>query len=76
MSDDLVVVETVGSEFEADAVCGLLREAGIECGHRGATTTGGVLGGVGQGVREIVVRTEDAERAREALAEEVPDPEG
>jgi hypothetical protein len=73
MAEDLVVVETVGTEFEADAVCGLLREAGIECNHRGATTTGGVLGGVGQGIREVVVRAEDAERAREALAAEEPE---
>ena len=50
-----------------------MREAGIECMHRGATTTGGVLGGVGQGVREVVVRAEDAERAREALADEEPE---
>jgi Putative prokaryotic signal transducing protein len=70
VSEDLAVVETVGTEFEADAVCGLLREAGIECNHRGATSTGGVLGGVGQGVREVVVRAEDAERARAALAED------
>jgi hypothetical protein len=73
VSEELVVVETVGTEFEADAVCGLLREAGIECMQRGAATTGGVLGGVGQGVREIVVRAEDAERAREALADEAPE---
>jgi hypothetical protein len=70
VSEELVVVETVGTEFEADAVCGLLREAGIECMHSGATTTGGVLGGLGQGVREVVVRAEDAERAREALTDE------
>jgi Putative prokaryotic signal transducing protein len=68
VTDELAVVETVGTEFEADAVCGLLREAGIECNHRGATATGGVLGGVGQGVREVVVRATDFERAREALA--------
>ena len=69
MSEELVVVETVGTEFEATRLW-LLREAGIECMHRGATTTGGVLGGVGQGVREVVVRAEDAERAREAAAHE------
>ena len=67
MGEELVVVETVGTEFEADAVCGLLRDAGIECMHRGATTTGGVLGGVGQGTREVIVRADDAESARKAL---------
>ena len=33
----------------------------------------GVLGGVGQGLREVVVRAGDAERAREALADEEPE---
>jgi Putative prokaryotic signal transducing protein len=69
VTDELVAVETVGTEFEADAICGLLREAGIECMHRGTTMSAGVLGGVGQGAREVLVRADDAERAREALAE-------
>jgi hypothetical protein len=70
VADELVVVDTVGTEFEADAVCGLLREAGIECAHRPATMSAGVLGGVGQGAREVVVRAADADRAGEALAGE------
>jgi hypothetical protein len=69
VTEELVAVDTVGTEFEADAICGLLREAGIECAHRGTTMSAGVLGGVGQGVREVVVRADDAERAREVLAE-------
>ena len=69
MTDELVAVDTVGTEFEADAVCGLLREAGIECLHRGTTMSAGVLGGVGQGAREVLVRPQDAERAREVLAD-------
>jgi len=73
VTDELVAVDTVGTEFEADAICGLLREAGIECAHRGTMMSAGVLGGVGQGAREVVVRAEDAERAREVLAER---PEG
>jgi putative signal transducing protein len=68
LSDELVVVDTVGTEFEADAVCGLLRDAGIECMHRGATMSAGILGGVGQGASEVLVRAADEERAREALA--------
>lgn len=68
MNEELVVVETVGTEFEADAVCGLLRDAGIECMHRGTTMSAGVLGGVGQGASEVLVRAVDEERAREALA--------
>jgi hypothetical protein len=66
--NDVVAIETVGTEFEADAICGLLREAGIECMHRGTTMSAGVLGSVGQGAREVLVRPEDVERAREALA--------
>jgi hypothetical protein len=69
VAEDLVAVDTVGTEFEADAVCGLLREAGIECMHRATTMSAGVLGGVGQGAREVLVRPADAERAREVLAE-------
>ncbi len=75
MTNDLVAVETVGTEFEADAVCGLLREAGIECVHGGTTMSAGVLGGVGQGAREVLVRTGDAARARQVLAER-PQPLG
>ena len=73
MAEELVVVETVGTEFEADAVCGLLRDAGIECMHRGTTMSAGMLGGVGQGASEVLVRAEDAERAREALAADSDD---
>jgi hypothetical protein len=68
VTDDLVAIETVGTGFEADAVCGLLREAGIECMHRGTATSAAVLGGVGEGPREVVVRGEDADRARAVLA--------
>ena len=32
--DEGVAVTTVSGEIEADLVCGLLRSAGIECGHR------------------------------------------
>jgi putative signal transducing protein len=69
MTDEVVPIETVGTEFEADAICGLLRDAGIECAHRATTMSAGVLGSVGQGAREVVVRAEDAERARAALAD-------
>jgi len=73
VTEELVAVDTVGTEFEADAICGLLREAGIECAHRGTTMSAAVLGGVGQGAREVVVRAEDAEPAREVLAERPQD---
>ena len=32
--DEGVQLTTVASEVEAEMVCGLLRAAGIECGHR------------------------------------------
>ena len=68
MANEFVVVDTVGTEFEADAVCGLLRDAGIDCLHRGTTMSASALGAVGQGTSEVLVPAEDAERAREVLA--------
>jgi hypothetical protein len=68
---DLVAIEVVGTEFEADVVCGLLREAGVKCTHqataRGAAAMDGMPGG---GPREVLVATEDAARARETLAQQ------
>ena len=66
--NDLVTVETVGTEFEADIVCGVLRDAGIRCTHEatpmGAATLDGMPGG---GPRSVLVRPEDVAQAREVL---------
>jgi hypothetical protein len=65
---DLVEVRIVGSEFEADVVCGLLREAGITCTHRETSVSAAARDGMpGGGPRGVLVRPEDAARAREAL---------
>jgi hypothetical protein len=65
---DLVAVETVGTEFEADIVCGVLRDAGIRCTHAatpmGAATLDGMPGG---GPRAVLVRPEDVAQAHEVL---------
>jgi Putative prokaryotic signal transducing protein len=67
--DDLVVVETVPAVMEAKLVCGILRDAGIECYDRPTNFAAGALDGLTSGgPREIVVRREDAQAAREALA--------
>ena len=66
---DLVTVETVGTEFEAEIVYGVLRDAGIRCTHEatpmGAATLDGMPGG---GPRAVLVRPEDVAQAREVLS--------
>ena len=66
---DLVTVETVGTEFEAEIVCGVLRDVGIRCTHEatpmGAATLDGMPGG---GPRAVLVRPEDVAQAREVLS--------
>jgi len=67
MSTELRIVATAANEFEAEMVCGVLSEAGIESSMELATTgMGGRIGG--GGARDIYVREEDLERAREALS--------
>jgi homoserine kinase len=61
----------VGSELEADMVCGLLRANGIRCFFRRtdpAAATGFYAPGVSvAGPTEVVVNEQDLERARELL---------
>jgi hypothetical protein len=65
---DLVEMRVVGTEFEADVICGLLRESGIECEHRGTNLSAGAQDGFpGGGPRVVLVRSEDAERAQQVL---------
>jgi hypothetical protein len=61
---ELVSVETVPSETEAEVVCEYLRTAGIKCGHRESDNTAAGF----MRWREILVGEEDAVRAREVLA--------
>ena len=68
----LVRVAIVRHEYEGELVCGLLRGSSIKCMQR-LTNFGFVGGGEmptsGGGAREILVRSEDFDRARELLAE-------
>jgi hypothetical protein len=67
---DLVALTVVGTELEADMLCGLLRDAGIECMHGSTNMGAGALDGMPTGgPREVMVRAEDAVRARKALGE-------
>jgi hypothetical protein len=69
--DDLVVVETVSTEMEAGLICGILRNEGIECLDRPTNFSAGAQDGwAAGGWREVVVRGEDAERARKVLEEQ------
>jgi hypothetical protein len=67
---DLIALTLVGTELEADMLCGLLRDAGIECMHRSTNMGAGALDGMPSGgPREVMVRAEDAVQAREALGQ-------
>jgi hypothetical protein len=66
--DDLVVVDVVASETEAELACGLLRSAGIECTNRQTNRGAGAGDGMpAGGPRAIMVRGQDAEIAGEVL---------
>ncbi len=67
--EEEVSVTVVGSELEAEMACELLRTESILCYHRPTSFAAGAGDGlVSQGSpREIVVRAEDAERARQLL---------
>jgi hypothetical protein len=67
--DDEVAVTVVGSEPEAELACRLLRTENIACYFRATSFAAGAGDGfASMGTpREIVVRAEDAERARELL---------
>jgi hypothetical protein len=64
-----VVLTVVSGEPEAEVVCGLLRSAGIECGHRNTEAIDSPLEDfMSAGGREILVRESDLEAAKELLA--------
>ena len=68
--DEGVVVTTVSGEIEAEVVCGLLRSAGIECGHRVTEATDSALEGIAaDGPREILVHETELETARVVLVD-------
>jgi hypothetical protein len=71
-SAEPVVLEVVGSEFEADVICGLLETEGIECSVRKTNLAVGMADASASaaGPREIVVHAADLARAREILEEQ------
>jgi hypothetical protein len=65
--DELVVVDVVPTESEAELLCGLLRTEGIKCTYRLSNYGAGSADGMATGAQEVVVRSEDRERASELL---------
>ena len=63
-----VVVAVAENEPEAEMLCNLLRDAGIECGYRDtAPIDSTVEDFIAAGPREILVHADDLERARALL---------
>jgi hypothetical protein len=69
---ELAVLQVVGSEPEADIIIGLLRTEGIEAIAQKTNYAVGMADASASGVgpREILVRAEDLERAREILEQQ------
>jgi hypothetical protein len=69
--DELVVVEVVATEGEAEALCSLLRSAGIKATYRVTNLGAGMGDGLAVGgPQEVIVRSEDLESARVVLQEQ------
>jgi Putative prokaryotic signal transducing protein len=69
MTDELVPLTVVSSEFEAEEICGLLEAEGMRCAQR-PTNLGAAawVGAASGGSREVLVASGDLERARELIA--------
>ena len=66
--DDLVVLREVGSEQEAEVISALLRDEGIRTLVRPTNFAAGIGDGYAiGGPREILVRREDEDGARELI---------
>jgi Putative prokaryotic signal transducing protein len=71
--DEAVRLTTVSDELEAETLCGLLRSAGIRCGHRPTEEADSPLEGFGSGGRhEILVPESELELAEAVLADAGP----
>jgi Putative prokaryotic signal transducing protein len=67
-TDEFLVLDVVGTEQEAELLCGLLRSAGIACLTRQTNVGAGASDGMPvAGPYEVVVRAKDGEAAREVL---------
>jgi hypothetical protein len=68
--DDAVRLTTVTGEPEAEVLCGMLRAARIECGHRLTEEDDSPFEGISSGgMREILVHQSDLDAARSLLAD-------
>ena len=66
--DKTVVLTVVSSEPEAEALCGLLGSAGIECAYRDTEAIDTPIEEfIASGPREILVHAEDLDSARAIL---------
>jgi Putative prokaryotic signal transducing protein len=67
-SEQAVVLTVVASEPEAEALCGLLGSAGIECAYRDTEAIGTPLEDfIASGPREVLVHVKDLEAAEALL---------
>ena len=73
-ANEPVVLDVVGSEQEADVICGLLRSEGNDCAVQKTNFAVGMADGSlsSAGPREIVVHASDLARAREILSSQEP----
>jgi hypothetical protein len=71
---ELVVLEVVGSEPEAELICSFLRSAGIPCIQQRTNYAAGVGDGMSVigGPREIVVHEQNLAEARDVLKQQRP----
>ena len=68
MEDEPVVLDVVPTEVEAELLCSLLRNSGIECAQRLSNQAAGAFGATsGVGPYEVLVYRKDLEAARELL---------
>jgi hypothetical protein len=66
--DELVVVEVVATQSEAELLCSLLRNEGIRCTYRVSDYGAGAGDGLAVGgPQEVIVRSEDLAAAREIM---------
>jgi hypothetical protein len=73
VDEDVMVLEVVGSEPEAEMLCSLLRSEGIRCAYRMTNSAAGESIGMSTGgPREVVVRPEDLESARSVVEQQRP----
>jgi hypothetical protein len=68
VDEDAIVVAVAENEPEAEMLCGLLRDAGIDCGYRDTAALDSTIEDfTAAGPREILVHADDLERARALL---------